>query len=99
MRKVALAATLAVVLLTNCTKKDVRENALSSLPEVPSISPSASQLNLDGSSDYLILCKAQAIPVGLLKKISAIGSVKKSIDELGIVLASSFNPNFESELE
>ena len=99
MRKVALAATVAAILLTNCMKKDVRQNALSSPTEVPALSSSASQVNPDGSSDYLILCKAQAIPVGLLEKISAIGSVKKSIGELGIVVASSSNPNFESELE
>lgn len=98
MRNLILSAIAASLLFANCTEKDLvsgddSQNLLSS-------AKLSSTENIGSTSkSYIILSRQLAVSDKLLQRIGSIGKVKSSMRELGIVVASSSNPNFEQEIE
>jgi subtilisin family serine protease len=93
MRKFAFAAMSASLLFASCSKNDLTPS------EAPTDVASTSIASVKRGGEYIVLCKGQSVSSRLLEKINAIGSVDYSLSELGIVMASSSNPEFTAELE
>lgn len=98
MRKIFIAASAACLLFLNCTKNDLQEEQNAS----QTLSKAAPVLDggmFEGTTNYIVLIRQQAISDQLLQKVAAIGQIKTELKELGLIMASSSNPNFEKELE
>ena len=98
MKKTLASGVLAALCLTACTKKDLSAPQASS--EVASTATSSVPgKTISRGSHYLIVTNSQTLSDNLTQKIKATGSVTSSMGELGIVLASSSDPDFKSKIE
>jgi subtilisin family serine protease len=95
-KQTALAVLVALLLLASCKKTALISSEVIS-PEIERSSTSRTTAN--SGADYLILCKTEAVSDKLLARINALGKVKQSLGQIGIVTASSSNANFKAELE
>ena len=94
MRKLALAASAACILLVNCTKRDLpaeenASNALSSISKMKTV--------MSGSNrSFLIISKQQSVSKQLIEKIKALGDVDHSLESNR---CGGRNPHCESYLQ
>lgn len=95
-RKLTFVAFAALLLLTNCKKTE-----LSPLSEEAAHvkSPRSSSQTATGETNYIVLCKAQAVPGQLVEKLRSLGNVRQALNDVGIVLVSSSRSGFENEVE
>ncbi|WP_132056048.1 S8 family peptidase [Pseudocnuella soli] len=96
MRKLAIAASAASIFLVNCTKSDLQTQT--GVEETAS-STAASGKMLATAKDYIVITKQASVPDALLAKIGAHGTVKKAMGELGLVMVSSSDLDFEAKVE
>ncbi|RPD48777.1 S8 family peptidase [Paracnuella aquatica] len=96
MRKLAIAASAASIFLVNCTKSDLQTQT--GVEETAS-STAASGKMLAATKDYIVITKQASVPDALLAKIGAHGTVKKAMGELGLVMVSSSDLDFEAKVE
>jgi subtilisin family serine protease len=96
MRNFAFAASAAAIFLVNCTKSDlVTQDSLQDRSSAQAASGSV----LATARDYIVITKQSGVSDALVAKIGAYGTVKNTLGELGLVLVSSSNLDFESRVE
>lgn len=90
--KFATGLGIATTLLISCTKADIRSSEFNRTEAMSSISAQPK------SRDFIILCRNEGVSQRLLDQAAKLGSVRANLSQIGVVLASSTNSNFEAEL-
>lgn len=90
--KFAAGIGIASTLLFSCTKSDIWSSEINRTEAMSSISAQAKSRN------FLILCRNEGVSQRLLDQAAKLGSVRANLEQIGVLLASSSNPNFEAEL-